>query len=210
MPSRPFIPLANGAKLTAFYHQNGQPVENVFYFVGTSGWTAGTLASLASAFESWETAHARALRANSTAYHGCEVVDMSAQDSTAVSSSNEIDGTVNDTPLPNNCTIAIKASTGLAGRSNRGRTYWIGLVNGQRDGADHNAVNGTFAAAVVSAMNALISTAFPNSAVLVVASFRHDNAWRSSAVAHPVVSYALVDQTIDNQRRRLPGHNVHH
>lgn len=201
--------MPNGAKLVAKYKQSGQQVENVFYFVGTSAWTATSLGALGIAFENWETTNLAPLRNDSTAYHGLEVIDAAVVDGTIVFSTAEIDGHVASEPLPNNCSLAIKANTGFAGRSNRGRTFWIGLCEAQRDGADHNAVSGAFSASLLTAMNQILITALPNSAHMVVASFRHDNAWRLTATARQVTSYSLTDLTIDSQRRRLPGHNVH-
>lgn len=208
MPT-PFVPFVRTAEVTARYFLSSQPVENVYHFTGTADWTSTLLAALSSAFIAWEVANARAHRGTATQLHEVVSVDLTATDSEWDASTTATDGTLADVQLPNNCSLAVKAITAKRGRSFRGRTYWIGLVEGDLSSTDANTIANSRAAAIQAAMRSLLTTTWPNSAVPVVASRRHNGAWRTTGLTTPIKDYVLTDQVIDSQRRRLPFHNVH-
>lgn len=205
---RPFIPAPLTAQVEMRYLQGGEPVENVYHVKGTSEWTATTLGALATAFENWEVAHAQSRRHSTTTLLSVKAIALVAADGAFIISSVDIVGTATGIELPNNATIALKAETGLRGRSRRGRTYWIGLSTDMTDSLNRNQLVDAWRIALLDAMNQLTITAFPNGGQLVVASFAANNAWRSTALLTPITGYTLTDVTIDSQRRRLPHHNV--
>lgn len=206
---RPFIPAPKVAQVEMRYLLADQQVENVYHVLGTAEWDATTLGALATAVENWEVAHAQNRRHSSAVLVSVKVIALVAPDGAFIESSVTIRGTATGSELPNNCTIALKASTGLRGRSRRGRTYWIGLSTDMQDSSNKNQLGDAWRTALLDAMNQLTIVPFPNGGVLVVCSFQHNNAWRSAALTTPIIGYGLADVTLDSQRRRLPAHNVH-
>lgn len=104
--------------------------------------------------------------------------------------------------MPMSVTLAFKFATGVAGRSYRGRLYFVGLGEASVSGdyvatADANSIRDALVA-----LNAAMHTAGYE---LVVVSRFHDGAPRSSAVVTPVTSISYVDLRVDTQRRRLAG-----
>lgn len=104
---------------------------------------------------------------------------------------------------PNNVTFAIKATTGYAGRSQRGRWYWVGVAG---DGV----VNGTTllqarATQYVTALNNFKNDLATGGFTMTVVSFRSNKAWRSEGQALPIQSFVAVDLNLDSMRRRLVG-----
>lgn len=209
MPSHPFIPFDKTAQLTAIYSQSGQIVENVYHFTGGAEWDTTSLGALGIAFENWETAHGSAIRNTNTALFKLLIVDLAVADSFLVVSTATIDGTVASEPLPNNVSLAVKWTTNKRGRSFRGRTFHIGLCEAMRDSTDHNSINTGFETSLLFVYDALLTTAWPNGAVPVVASSRTGGAWRTTGVTTPIIAANLTDLVFDSQRRRLPFHNVH-
>lgn len=206
----PFIPATNVAQVAMRYNQNGESCENVYHVLNSSAWDVTTLTALANVFKTWESGTAAALRGNVGYLYDIYVRDLTTQSSPEIdlAISPTIPGLINAQLAPNSVTIAIKAQTGLAGRSTRGRTYWIGLTESQYDA---NWMNTTPLASIVSALNTLTSAVNAVSGhQLCVLSLRHNNAWRSSGLATPITTWVSVDNVVDVQRRRLPAHNRHH
>lgn len=209
MPTTPFVPFPLGAQLVARYFQVGEKVENVFHFAGASPWTSTTLAGLAATYAAWETAHGASIRNSSTQLHEIYCVDLSVSDGEWDVSTYSIDGTDTSTPLPNNCTIAIKQITSKRGRSFRGRTYHIGLAEDMISTVNANTLSPGNVTAFLGRYRLLLTATWPNSGQLSIASRRHNNAWRTTGVLTPVKDFDFTDPTIDSQRRRLPFHNAH-
>lgn len=206
---RPFIPAPLVAQVEMIYNYAGQRCENVYHVKGSSEWTATTLGALGTDFENWETTYAKGSRHSSVTLVEVKVIALASADGAFVTSSVSITGTAAGVELPNNDTIAIKAETGLRGRSRRGRTYWIGLSTDMTDTLNRNQLLSAWQTALLNVMNQLLITPFTNSGQLVVCSFSANNAWRTTALTTPVTKYVLSDVVLDSQRRRLPAHNVH-
>jgi hypothetical protein len=111
-------------------------------------------------------------------------------------------GTNASPQLPNNVTVAVKWSTGFAGRSFRGRTYHIGMPE---NSTVSNQVSAGPLADLNTAYAALIGVppATDASMTLVVVSKFHANAPRLAGVTTPILARS-INPTIDSQRRRLP------
>jgi hypothetical protein len=103
--------------------------------------------------------------------------------------------------LPANATIAVKFSTGLAGRSFRGRVYHPALCEGQ---VTLNALVAGQGSAILTFWESLLTDIASNTlSSHVVVSRIADGTPRTEGVATPVISYTLTDVKIDTQRRRL-------
>lgn len=206
-PRPAFIPVPDAARTVMKYIIFGQTVENVHYFVRSGGFTAGFLDDLnASITTHWTTfirpllpTTAQLLEIISTAQ---EVVS-GAQDSDIVAAN----GTNAGNPYQSlGATFAIKFSTGLSGRSYRGRMYWPQLIEGL---VVANDLNAGYAAGIRDAVEDFF-TSINDDAVGThnVVSYQNDCEWNTTGVATPVTGYSYTDLHVDSQRRRLSGRGI--
>jgi hypothetical protein len=203
----PFIPVPETAQVTMVYTgPNQNRMVNVYHFIRpTLGWDPDALGDLAEAMLAWESNTAKNQRSNQVICIGAEARDLSVQDSfvVAVAAIPPIEGTRSSPVLPANVTLAVSLRTPFAGRSFRGRTYWVGLSEGSVQG---DFVIPAVAQGVLAAIQQLIETVpQPLNAQLAVVSRYHNGAPRGVGIATPVTSAVLVDSRVDTQRRRLVG-----
>lgn len=205
-----FDPCPNIAEVALQYSDNTQTAVNVYHCHSDSGWDTPKLITLAGLFKSWETATAAHYRSSAVFLFNIHVRDLTTETSLSfdVPVSPVVAG-LRDSPIfPNNVTVAVKAQTGFAGRSFRGRTYWIGLCEDQAGGS--HMVPGSLAD-IVTGLNTLLAAVNGLAGVqMVVLSRRSGGAPRVPGIGTPILSYLAVDTNTDSQRRRLPAHNVHH
>lgn len=195
------------------YLLQGEKCENTYHVQGFGAWDTPGMTTVANVFPQWEHDFCIPWRTNQ-----CSLLQVHARDLTTEAGI-ELDavwavgtiGTNVGAPLPNSVTLAIKAATGIAGRSHRGRTYWIGLTETM---VTANGINTTPGNGIVTAMNELNdlvpATGFGD---LVVLS-RKSNAYppphdRPAGITTSIANYQLTDPYVDVQRRRLPAHNRH-
>lgn len=203
----PFIPVPQTAEAVMTYQgPNGQRVVNVFNLTRNTGdWDYGTLLDLGNAMVAWESASCRAGRSSQISFVGVTVRDLSVVDSLVLSvvPGTPIAGQQTGATMPMNVTWAAKLLTGRAGRSYRGRSYWIGLAENEVAG---DFILQTRATAIVAALNALRSTTAPSvNAALTVVSRWNNGAARTVGVATAVTQVGYTDLRVDTQRRRLVG-----
>jgi len=206
VPGQPFIPAPECARTRMVYDYLGQQIENVIYFQKSGGFDAAALAALNTEIQTAWTTTLKVHQQTGLAFLFVEStaldVDAGAQNTLAIAGNGGIAGP----GYPGSVTVAIKFATGLAGRSFRGRYYWPGIAESQASG-------NLLLSAVATAFVSDIQTFFADiesalSVNHVVVSYCHNNAWRTTAVATPVTDYLLVDNALDNQRRRLAGRGV--
>lgn len=207
--SGPFVPLPLTAQIEMIFLQDGQVTENVYHVQGTAAWDGTSLPDLANQFLAWETTIGKNNRTTGVILTKIRARDMSTQFGIVMEVAESIPGTETSATLPNNATIAMKWTCGLAGRSQRGRTYHIGLPSDYLAG-DGQHVSTTAVANLEDMYRyPLLHITFTNGGKLVVASRRHNNAWRTTGQLTPILDAVLSDTFVDSQRRRLPGHNRH-
>lgn len=204
----PFVPCPRTAQVNMRYEEAGEKVENVYHFLGASDWTSTLLAALAVAMIGWENTNMKVFRANNTILDLAYAIDLSVNDGAWDVSVTPVQGTRTSPNLPNNCSWAVKWITAQRGRSFRGRTYHIGMTEDMLQGGSQE-ITTTTATNMLAAYRTLLTTTWPNSAVPVVRSIRHNNAYRTTGVMTPITDATYSDLVIDSQRRRLPFHNVH-
>ena len=111
-------------------------------------------------------------------------------------------GALGSTALPDNVTLSIKKSSGLTGRTARGRMYWIGTHT-----TDIATNENTYVAGSVTAITAAIEavrvaiTATVWTAVIV--SRFLDGVKRPTGATFPWITTVAVNGNVDSQRRRL-------
>jgi hypothetical protein len=199
----PFIPAADTAVVRMIYQTPGGEAMNVLHFSNPSGWSSSSLLDLCTAVDdSWETNFRDAASVDIT------LKEVTAQDvSVEEGAGNSLvvlsSGTAASPVLPSNVTLAISFRSGFAGRSRRGRMFFVGLYEAAVTGDQLTA--GGQAAMIGRAQDffADIATAVPDTQHVVV-SYCHDGAWRTEGLVTPITSY-LVDNTTDSMRKRLLG-----
>jgi len=200
-----FIPAPNTAKLELIVLEHGQRMENVVHLRKADGWSESEIRLLAeAAVTKWITYFAP-LISNDVFLVLTRATDLSAENSFGYEKEPDetTQGEVAVAGLPGNVTVATKFASGLTGRSQRGRAFWIGLTELQVTG-NH----------LVDPMASNISTAWENffigiaaeidGAEHVVVSYCHNGAWRTTAQVTAVTSYVTESNT-DSMRGRLTG-----
>ncbi len=200
-----FIPVPNTAQVELVFTRDTDIVENVFHVRKPSAWSQVQLLDLCSLFTDWWHDFIRPLVSGYYILNTVRARDMSAENGVGVELAADppMPGALNIEALPSNVTVAVKWTTGLTGRSYRGRTYHIGLTDPQVSG---NLLASTTRASLQSGYQALLTglTTFNVDYRLVVVSKYHNNAPRVTGVATDILSCS-IDPVVDSQRRRLPG-----
>jgi len=199
-----FIPAANTVQAELRYVWNQQKCENVLNFYDASGWTLGAMATLATDLFAWWTAHLKPIQSNTAVLNEIYITDLTTNTSPTHSyvPAGANAGSSGNASVPNSVAMCVSLRTAARGRTARGRNYVLGL---QQVAVTANIWAPTTIAAVEAGYQALASGASPTPGVLAIVSRYENNVPRAAAVVRPVISAVVVDNIIDNQRRRLPG-----
>lgn len=206
MVPRPFIPAPNTASVEMIYSVGGETCENVFHVYKGSPYTLADLQALRGLVLTWYTSTWKGqvhvsvtlVRIRTKALD----TDIAPMEDYAVTSGGG-GGLSSGSLVANNVTYCLKLATGLSGRSARGRWYFIGMSsNSMLSSVD---VSAPYRDAVVANLTTLKTNLAAAGHTFCVTSFRHNGAWRATAVNYDIVSIVGVDLHIDSQRRRLAG-----
>lgn len=200
----PFIPTPGGVKVCMRYMKAGQQVCNVFHVdVGGAPSTADLIA-IGGAFKDWWSAKVKPYQSEDVTLQAVEVTDIETLGAPGIEYTTGLPdtGTVGAPPLPNNVTIASKLSSGLTGRSYRGRSYFVGLTPAYIL-ADNQHINPTMSTAFNAMWEDLLSRIVALGFELAILSLRNGGADRTSGVLTAVTN-VLTNTVLDSQRRRLP------
>lgn len=208
-----FQPCPGVAAVAFRQTMSGEPTENVLHMATPMAATPlpADLAIVAhNAWTWWATDMAPTI-GNNVVLNEVIVTDLSTEGGPqAVYSATPVVGGISGVKLPNNCSLSIKGSTGLSGRSNRGRWFMQGLVETML-GSD-NRINSTqiglWITALNNALTALGSGTTSLGAVVVLSRY-HNKVKRTNGIGTAITTWTFVDDVVDSQRRRLPGHNRH-
>lgn len=200
----PFQPVPNTVQCDAIFMLFGQIIENVYHVQVPGGVDAPTIQDCANEVGNWiEDTLLPQLSANLT-FLRVEAKNLSIE-AGGEAVYNAAAGTVGGSPdasEPGNVAFCVSLRTAQSGRSYRGRKYFSGLAVSQRTG---NQVLPAYGAALVDALNTLITVLEGFSKVLVIVSRIQDGLELLTAVATPVTSAVAANFDIDSQRRRLNG-----
>lgn len=216
-----FIPVTNTAEITMEWQLRDSDIaQNVWGVKNTAAWDASSLTTMANAFLTWwhttfGSDSYQSHQGPGTIMIDCIARDLTTQTSPVITVTNAHtpdNGTDSSGDLQNGLTKAFTARSGLSGRSQRGRTFVVGLASNTIDTGDNNLINTGTADSFVLILNGLIAAvpAAISTCSLVVISRFHNGAPRSSGVTTPILSYGYKDRYYDFQRRRAPGHSRHH
>jgi hypothetical protein len=200
-----FIPVPGVAEIRMQFSYSGEQAENVYHVSLDGEWNLTNLNVMADAFLDWWTDNLRTGVPTTLTLQRILARDLTTATSPAIeyTAGMPTSGTDVSPQLPNNVSVAVKWTTGQAGRSYRGRTYHLGMTEAQ---VANNAISGANQTFLLSAYNALINDveAAITGAHLVVVSKYTNNAPRTEGIFTEILAVS-IDPTVDSQRRRLPG-----
>jgi len=182
---------------------DSQRVENVLHFASGQSDDPAAIETLAQDLRvSWQT-NMLPLQSNLVTLNSVYVRSLDSAIAPAYESfpANAQSGDVTNPSLPNNVSWTVKFTTGLTGRSGRGRNYVIGLCEAQ---VTANLLSQAQADAWVDAYNALFATAAADGWQPVVLSRVQAGVRLANAVGYAITGLGYSDRVVDSQRRRLP------
>jgi hypothetical protein len=199
----PTITADQTARITMQFTQQGQIVQNIYHVLNTDGWTPADLEILAAGFDDWWAAYGRNQASTGVQYSTLFLKDLTSPEAVAIehTPAGPTGGTKAGAQPPMNVTIAVRWRTALSGRSFRGRTYHIGLVESMLSGSTINEVDRL---ALITSYGHLLEYINTMGFTMVVLSTRANLLPRLTGLMTPITGVSC-DPVTDSQRRRLPG-----
>ncbi len=201
-----FQPVIDTVQIDTIYTLNGEPVQNVMYAELEGGYILSDLTALAVQVDAQIAGNYLALQAPEAIYLRTEVRGLAEEnDLFAFEDAGTGPGTQATAALPNNVTLSIKKTSGLTGRSARGRLYWIGIPVGALNPNNENLLSGTYVDEIVDEIEEMRIniSAVGNWEPVLVSRFTNGAA-RSEGKTFPWTGVVAVNVVIDTQRGRLP------
>lgn len=200
-----YVPALNVAQAELRFLLGTQKTENTLYFVASGGMNSTLMNNLAAALESWWKTDLKTSAGSALVLNEIYITDLTTETSPtlsrAVTTANA--GTAAGEALPNNVAYCISFRTGNRGRGGRGRNYLMGHTI---DTVVSNTLESTIYTNYITAYGHLIGAGtFVSGLQWCIISRRLHNEPRTTALVQPVIAVIGVDQTMDSQRRRLPG-----
>lgn len=201
-----FQAVVDTTQIDVIYTLNGETVQNSFYARLVGGYTLADIQSLVDQIDFQVGTVWLPLQSPEAIYVRSEIRGLAVEnDITASQNANSGPGIQAAASCPNQVTLSIKKTSGLTGRSARGRTFWISVPLGQLQPGNENLVLPAWSALVVAAI-ATIRLAIPTilawEAVLV--SRVSNGVPRTVGITFPWVGEINVDDRVDTLRNRLP------
>lgn len=201
-----FIPVANCASVELIYALNQEICENVFHVQKASAYSLADLQAVRGIVNNWDSVSQSPFRGansflNRIRTRALDTVGAPFEDFTLPVARQGLQGGI---ALPGNATWCVKKATLSSGRSFRGRWYHVGLTSNFY-GTTADNISALAASNVLAALNQLIANLAAGGHTMVVVSYVHNKACRSTGVTTQVTQFTAVDTLIDSQRRRLAG-----
>lgn len=200
-----FQRVPNTAEIDVIYTLNGINVQNVFYGEFAAGYSLSDLQALADQIDLQVSVSWLPDQPSEANYVRTEVRGLDAEfDLVATQNANAGPGTDIAQTLPNNVTLSIKKSSGLTGRSARGRTYWIGILEDKMDSSNENLLVQAYVDTIVADVDFIRTKTdvLPGWAAVLVSRFSN-GVKRTEGKTFPWVTSVAVNNRIDTQRTRL-------
>jgi hypothetical protein len=179
-------------------------MQNTFYALFGGTYDQSDLDALASNVDVTIAAEWLPLQTTDAVYDRTEAKGLNAEnDFEAVADASGGSGGRANIGLPNNVTVAVKKSSGLSGRSARGRNFWVGTPINELT-SNENKINAAYLDLVEAAIDKVrdaINASFLFEAVLV--SRFAGGAQRTLGVTFGWISTTCVNNNVDSQRGRL-------
>lgn len=204
----PFISAADVLEVEMRQRLDSQRIENTLYFRKITGWTSADVPVVFNALLTWWTAHMSVPLSNQLSLTEIKITDLSSATSFAYEIPTPTPHPTGDSAepsAPNNVSLCVSFRTAGRGRSSRGRNYVPGIP---KTAISSNTVDTLTVTGISDAYNELLAVADDIGADWVVVSRYHLNAPRPFAVMSVITGVTVVDNTVDSQRRRLPGRGL--
>jgi len=187
------------------FTRDGQLTENVLHATKEGGFSLSDLEAVASTVNTVVPTVWMPILPVNVVYQETNVIDLSVEGGSQVTQSvvGGQPGSVGTDPLPNSSTLAIRLKSGIGGRHGSGRIYWQGFA--QSDRASPNTIKPEVVATIISAIQDLIDALELIDAIVTIVSRFFANAARPEGVPFVVNTITVFDNSLDSQRRRLPG-----
>lgn len=189
------------------YTLNFEAVQNTYYARLPGGYLQADLQALANKVDlafpgAMQPFHPPEVTYNKTEVRGLEFPN----DLVAESAVSTGVGTAASISLPNQVTFSIKKTSGLTGRSARGRNYWVGIPRNELDPLNENLVLAAFAANLVASI-AFVRTSITSVGLweAVLVSRFELGAKRPEGKVFLWIDETNVDLRVDTLRGRLPA-----
>lgn len=197
----PFVAIPSTVKLAIVGTAESQQIVSVLHYkyVGT----APTSAALTVFINAWLGLHKTSWLACMGVQYTMQHVDCtdlsvsSGNFATVVVGGPSNVGTGGGSALPGNVALALSWRTGVAGRRNRGRTFFGPLSDNQ---VDNSIATSAFLTALTTLASQLISQTYSGGFDFAVASYADH--------AAKIITGVVIEAITDSMRRRLPGRGI--
>lgn len=201
----PYVPAPDVALAELQMSIDGQIVENTLYFQASAGLDLALMDDLANALATWWEDFMAPGLTSSLSLTGVGVTDLTTNTSPGIFHPvvPNVPGEGGSPALPNNVALCVSFRSAFRGRSARGRNYVVGLQENQviMSHVD-TGVSDFFITAYQQLQGA--GDFVPGLQWGVLSRFS-GGVPRVTALFRPIIAVTVVDDTIDSQRRRLPG-----
>ncbi len=201
-----FQRVPNTVEVDVIYTYHGITCQNVYYGEFAGGYSLLDLQILAGAVDAAVGVGWLSEQPAEASYVITEVRGLDAEfDLFASDNSSAGPGTDVIPGLPGNVTFSIKKTSGLTGRSARGRSYWIGIPRDKLKGTNENELTAAYTALIVANVELIRTTinAAAGWAAVLVSRISGGVERTPTAITFPWVGTVAVDERIDTQRPRL-------
>lgn len=201
-----FQPVIDTAEIDVIYTLNNKTVQNSFYAKLLGGYNLTDLQAMANAIDLQVSGSWKAQQPPEAVYLRTEVRGLAVENDLIAEQNAQTGPGIQPTKAsPNQVTFSVKKTSGLTGRSARGRTYWIGVPTGQLQITDENLVNPVWASDVVAAVGDIRETInMVGTWVAVLVSRFQGGVQRPFGETFTWVGEVNVDLRVDTLRGRLP------
>lgn len=180
------------------HDESNDELLNVFHVLAPGAVDAAACDAVAAAVSAWVTGEYRNIWAVNISSDRVVVTDVSTIDSFQSEVTANASGGLIGTTVPSSATLAVKKSTGRAGRANRGDWYTWPATTAQLEELDGNLWLESHRDACVNVLETLRTALNDAGYTLVVAS-------KATGQTRPVAHFVATDRAVDSQRRRLRG-----
>lgn len=197
----PFVPAVNTAKvLHEFVSNQNNHAMNITWVRDTTGaYTPTRLAELLTVLSQWYDEEWSNLAVDDWEIDRLVAQDWSEENGIVDQVLPSFIGVSVSPALPSTTTIALSLRTGLAGRSQRGRLYYVGLGENSALG---DFIDGAAATAIIGGYMQMKTVLEAADFEWVVASFVTDGAPRVTAQLLPITDIIMTNIALDTMRSR--------
>jgi len=197
-----FIPVLNTVEAHLRFTQGGAPAENVVHLERTGGYTQSDLDTLSLALADFAADDMLPVMHNQTVFVEVYVKGMASQaDLQSTDTTHAGESGAVSLPQAANVSKAFTLRSGLTGRSQRGRMFWIGMSSNFL--TNPNTVTQGFVDDVIGILEALKALVEALGWVWVIVSKYTNGAPRTTGQKTPIAGFGVSGLDADSMRSRL-------